>query len=115
MLFEKKLEVMRSELKASRAHAKKVEGALLRQSCAFEKKLEVNRSELRASRAQGKKLEAELVRTQKQTAIFKARLAAVYGSHSWRLTAPLRIVFELVRPALSAHWLKRGFPKKDPR
>jgi quercetin dioxygenase-like cupin family protein len=103
---EKKLEaksaleelgVTRSKLKASRAHAKKLEDTLLRQSSDFEKKLEVKRSELKASRAQAKKLEAELVRSHTQTGKLEAKLAAVCESRSWWITGPLRVVFNFVR------------------
>jgi len=64
---------------------------------ALEEKLEVTRSELKASRAHAKKLEAELFRSQKETVKLKAQFAAVCESRSWRITAPLRAVFNFVR------------------
>jgi quercetin dioxygenase-like cupin family protein len=94
---QEKLEVMSSELKTSRAQVKRLESALVRQSAVFEKKLESKKSELKASKEQAKKLEAELIRSQKETTKFRAQLAAICASRSWRITAPLRFVFNYLR------------------
>jgi hypothetical protein len=53
------------------------------------------KSELKANigELKAKKLKAELARSQKETAKLKAELAAVYGSHSLRVTAPLGLCF----------------------
>jgi hypothetical protein len=90
------LDVLR-QLKASRAQAKRLEGELLRKTRAFDNKLEAKRSELAASRARTKRLEVELVRSQQETANLRAQLAAVRNSRSWRITAPMRMVFEFVQ------------------
>ena len=77
-----------SEPDSSREEPKK---RLLRQKTSFEIKME---EQLKRTDAKVKQLETELIRNRNEAADLKAQLEAVFGSRSWRITAPLRLLSE---------------------
>lgn len=60
--------------------------------------------------AQARRDRARLIAAEAEAAVLRGRLAAFYGSRTWRATAPLRALFSVVRPRAAP----RPAPPKPP-